>query len=527
MSYDVIVIGAGFAGLAAAHRARRAGLTVHGFEAGDDVGGTWYWNRYPGARCDVESVDYSYSFDEDLQQEWTWSERFAAQPEILAYLRHAARRFGLYDLFELATRVAALRYTGSAWDVTTADGRTERARFVILATGSLSIPNIPAIPGAGDFRGEVYRTAQWPAAPVAFAGKRVGIIGTGSSGIQTAPEVAREAAALTVFQRTANYSIPAVSAPLPAEEIAAVKAGYAARRARTRRGLYGSPAHDPHPVPAPQLTPAEATRVLQERWAYGGVYFARTFLDQMSDAATNRIAGEFVQGQIRRIVRDPAVAEDLVPADHPIGTKRICTDSGYFETFNRPNVRLVNLRRDPIERIEPGGVRTATGLHELDVLIWATGFDAFTGAAARMDIRGRDGVALSAIWSGGPLTYLGLLVPGLPNLVLLNGPGSTGPLANMVLCAEQQIDWVFDLLAAAGQRGAAAFDVAPGAAERWSEVVDEAARRTLFPKARSWYLGSNIEGKPERFMPYAGGLGAYVDLCAAEADAGYPGLTFG
>jgi cation diffusion facilitator CzcD-associated flavoprotein CzcO len=524
--YDVVVIGAGFAGMYAAYRAQQDGLTVHGFEAASDVGGTWYWNRYPGARCDVESVDYSFSFDDALQQEWTWSERFATQPEILSYLRHAAGRFGLYDLFSFDERVTSVRYGDGAWTVTTAGGRSVRGRFVVLATGSLSVPNRPAIPGADEFAGEVYFTAEWPHEPVSLDGKRVGVIGTGSSGIQTVPEVAKRAAALTVFQRTANYSIPAVSEPLPPEEFAEVKATYAERRVRTRRGLYGSPARDPHPRHPLEISPEERNRVLEQRWTYGGVFFARSFPDQMVDADTNRVASEFVHEKIRQIVRDPRTADDLIPDDHPIGSKRICTDSGYYAVFNQEHVRLVNLRRDPIERIEPAGIRTATGLTELDVLIYATGFDAFTGAVTGMDIRGVDGAALADTWADGPVTFLGLVVPGFPNLFVLNGPGSSGPLSNMVLCAEQQIDWVYRVVAATRERAAIAVDVAVDDAEKWTDLVDETAQATLFTQARSWYTGSNIEGKKERFMPYAGGMGAYVDHLGAEADAGFPTLVF-
>jgi cation diffusion facilitator CzcD-associated flavoprotein CzcO len=524
--YDVVVIGAGFAGMYAAYRAQQDGLSVHGFEAASDVGGTWYWNRYPGARCDVESVDYSFSFDDALQQEWTWSERFATQPEILSYLRHAAGRFGLYDLFSFDERVTAVRYADGAWTVTTAGGRSVRGRFVVLATGSLSVPNRPAIAGADEFAGEVYFTAEWPHEPVSLDGKRVGVIGTGSSGIQTVPEVAKRAAALTVFQRTANYSIPAVSEPLPPEEFAEVKATYAERRVRTRRGLYGSPARDPHPRHPLEISPEERNRVLEQRWTYGGVFFARSFPDQMVDADTNRVASEFVHEKIRQIVRDPRTADDLIPDDHPIGAKRICTDSGYYAVFNEEHVRLVNLRRDPIERIEPAGVRTATGLTEFDVLIYATGFDAFTGAVTGMDIRGVDGAALADTWADGPVTFLGLVVPGFPNLFVLNGPGSSGPLSNMVLCAEQQIDWVYRVVAATRERAAIAVDVAVDDAEKWTDLVDETAQATLFTQARSWYTGSNIEGKKERFMPYAGGMGAYVDHLGAEADAGFPTLVF-
>jgi cation diffusion facilitator CzcD-associated flavoprotein CzcO len=397
---------------------------------------------------------------------------------------------------------------------------------VVLATGSLSIPNKPNIPGADDFAGEVYLTAQWPDVPPSFEDKRVGVIGTGSSGIQVVPELAKRAATLTVFQRSANYSIPAVSEPLPHEHLAAVKADYEARGVRPRRGLYGDPARDPYPLHPLDVSEAERSRVLEDAWKVGGVFFARTFPDQMVDAETNRVASEFVRAKIREIVADPQTAADLTPEDHPIGSKRICTDSGYYAVFNQEHVRLVNLRRDPIERIEAGGLRTASGLHELDVLVYATGFDAFTGSLAQLGLRGRGGVSLDEVWSDGPVTYLGLTVPDFPNLVILNGPGSTGALANMVLGAEQQVDWVYDLIEETDRRGAEIFDVTAAAAEKWTDFVDETAHRTLFVNARSWYMGSNIEGKKQRFMPYAGGLGDYVDRCRAEADAGFPAFVF-
>jgi cation diffusion facilitator CzcD-associated flavoprotein CzcO len=526
--FDVVVVGAGVAGLYATYRAQRAGLRVRGFEAGTEVGGTWYWNRYPGARCDVESVDYSFSFDDELQQEWTWSERFATQPEILDYLRHAASRFDLDELYTFGERVdsVVLDEARGTWQVGTDAGTHVTARYVLLATGSLSVPHRPELPGADDFAGEVYLTAQWPDHVVSFEDKRVGVIGTGSSGIQIVPELARQARELTVFQRSANYSIPAVSGPLPPEELAAVKAGYADRRARTRRGLYGDPARDPYPHHPLEVSLDERTRVLEDAWKVGGVFFARTFPNQMVDLETNRVVSEFVRAKIRAMVSDPQTAEDLTPVDHPIGAKRICTDSGYFETFNLEHVRLVNLRRDPIDRIEPTGVRTASGLVEIDALVYATGFDAFTGSLTRLGVRGRRGLTFEHLWAEGPVTYLGLTVAGLPNLFLLNGPGSTGALANMMLGSEMQVDWIFDLIAETERRHAVWFDVVPAAAERWTDFVDETAQRTLFVHARSWYLGANIEGKKQRFMPYAGGLGDYVDRCRAEVDAGFPSFAF-
>lgn len=526
---DVVVVGAGFAGMYATYRARASNMSVHGFEAGSDVGGTWFWNRYPGARCDVESVDYSFSFDPDLQQEWTWGERFAAQPEILMYMQHAAERFDLYDSYSFQERVISAEYdeTDGVWRIGTDKASVVRARFLVLATGSLSVPNKPPFPGAEDFAGAEYLTSQWPDTPPDLTGKRVGLIGTGSSGIQATPELARHAAELTVFQRTANYSVPAASTPLPPEELASVKADYAERRVRTRRGLYGDPRRDVYPTSPLELSADEREQVLEDRWDAGGVFFARIFPNQMIDEAVNEVAADFVRRKIRQTVRDPRIAEDLVPTDHPIGAKRPCTDSGYYQTFNLPHVHLINLRRDPIERIEPNGIRTASGLHECDVIVYATGFDAFTGALSAMRIRGIGGRDLMSDWADGPITYLGMTSPGFPNMCLLNGPGSVGPLGNMVLGAEQQVDWIYDLIDEMGRRGAGTFDVSPAAAVEWTELVDETAAGTLFVKARSWYMGANIEGKKVRFMAYAGGLGAYMDRCHEETAAGFPAFEFG
>jgi cation diffusion facilitator CzcD-associated flavoprotein CzcO len=525
---DVVVIGAGFAGMYASYRARSAGLSVHGVEAGSEVGGTWYWNRYPGARCDVESVDYSFSFDEELEQEWTWSERFAAQPEILEYMRHVAKRFTLYDLFSFNQRVERAHYDDDSglWHVGTDTGSQLTARFIVVATGSLSVPNKPAFPHRDDFTGEQYLTSAWPESAPDFTGKRVGLIGTGSSGIQIAPELAEQAAELTVFQRSANYSVPAAGGPLTPEELSAVKTNYAARRARTRRGLYGDPRRDLHLTSPLELTRDEREQVLEDRWDVGGVFFARIFPDQMVDEAVNEVVSDFARRKIRSIVTDPQTADDLTPTDHPFGSKRPCTDSGYFATFNLPHVHLVNLRRDPIVRFESDGIRTAEGMHQLDAIVYATGFDAFTGSLSRIDFRGRCGRDLQTDWADGPVTYLGVSIPGFPNLFLLNGPGSVGPLANMVLGAEQQIDWLFTLIAEMSRQKSRVVDVSNASAMDWTDIVDRTAAGTLFTKARSWYMGANIEGKKVRFMAYAGGLGAYVDRLQEEREAGFPGFEF-
>ncbi|BBX61401.1 cyclohexanone monooxygenase [Mycobacterium saskatchewanense] len=522
---DVIVIGAGFAGLYAVHRAASAGLSVIGVEAAPDVGGTWYWNRYPGARCDVESVDYSYSFDEELQQTWTWTERFAAQAEILAYLRHVADRFDLRRHYRFGVDVVGAAFDRGRWRVRTGDGRTHAAQFLICATGCLSVVNRPAIGGADDFAGEVYFTAEWPREEPDLRGKRVGLIGTGSSGIQAVPIVAAQADALVVFQRSPNYSIPMPNRPWTPEEQREIQERYPERRRASAYATSGTP-HGTYHKKAVDTEPQERDDALWRRWREGGVLFAKTFPDQNSDLAANHIAREFAEERIREIVDDPAVAADLIPVDHPIGTKRICTDAGYYATFNRDNVRLVNLRREPIEAITADGVRTSAATYPCEVLIFATGFDALTGALTRIDPEGPGGARLRDIWADGPLTFLGLMVPGLPNMFTISGPGSPSVLANMVLHAEVQVDWVMELMLTARRRGVTEVEPRRDAAQAWTDHVAQAAERTLYLKAASsWYLGANIEGKKRTFMPYAGGFGTYRRHCDEVARQGYAGLV--
>jgi cation diffusion facilitator CzcD-associated flavoprotein CzcO len=522
---DVIVIGAGFAGLYAVHRAVSAGLSVTALEAAPDVGGTWYWNRYPGARCDVESVDYSYSFDEELQRSWTWSERFAAQPEILSYLRHVADRFDLRRHYRFGVDVVAAAFDRGRWRVRTATGETFAAQFLLCATGCLSALNRPDIPGVDDFAGEVYFTAAWPREDPDLRGKRVGLIGTGSSGIQVAPIIAAQAERLVVFQRSANYTIPMPNRPWSAAEQVQIQKEYAERRRASAYASAGTP-HGTYHKNAVDTDPQERLDALWKRWREGGVLFAKTFPDQSSDLAANDIAREFAEERIREIVTDPVVAADLTPDDHPIGAKRICTDAGYYATFNRGNVQLVNLRREAIEEITVDAVRTTETAYPCDVLVFATGFDAMTGALTRIDPTGPRGERLRDIWADGPVTFLGLLVPGLPNLFTISGPGAPSVLANMVLHAEVQVDWVMDLILSARQRGVDEVEPRRDAAVSWTEAVAAAAEKTLFPKAASsWYLGANIEGKKRVFMPYTGGFGTYRRHCDDVARDGYAGLV--
>lgn len=530
-SVDVVVVGAGVAGLYAMHRLRNQGLSVQGFEAGSGVGGTWYFNRYPGARCDVESVDYSYSFDDALQQEWDWSERYATQPEILRYLEHVADRFDLRGGFAFDTRVVSATFDEAAgtWLVTTDQGDAVTARFCVFATGALSTTNLPNIPGRDSFAGEILHTGSWPHEGFDFTGKRVGVIGTGSSGIQSIPLIAEQAAHLTVFQRTPNFSVPASNRPIDDATRREQKAGYAERRRKSFRSGGGSP-FVPNPKSALEVSEAEREAEFEQYWEMGGVLFGKTFADQMSSIEANNLARDFAERKIRAVIDDQAIADVLVPTDHPIGTKRIVTDSGYFQTYNRENVTLVNLRETPIEAIDETGIRTGSAEagsahHDLDVLVFATGFDAITGSLDRIDIRGRGGALLRDQWAGGPETYLGLGAAGFPNLFTVTGPGSPGVLANMVLASEHHVNWIGDAIAHLDANGLATIEAESDAAADWMARCGELAAKTLFPQANSWYMGANIEGKPRVFMLYAGGFGNYNQILGEVAEAGYKGFA--
>ncbi|NOP96969.1 NAD(P)/FAD-dependent oxidoreductase [Mycolicibacterium fortuitum] len=522
---DVVVVGAGFAGLYALHRFREQGLSVRVFEAADGVGGVWYWNRYPGARCDVESVDYSYSFDKDLEQEWNWTEKYATQPEILAYLNHVADRFDLRRDISFGTRVTDMVLDEKAlrWQVRTDRGDVVSARFCILAVGPLSNANIPAIEGLESFAGEVYHTAHWPHEGVDFTGKRVGVIGTGSSGIQAIPHIAREAEQLYVFQRTPNYSVPAGNIPLDEQTRAAQKAGYAERRRLSMLSGGGSP-HQPHPKSALEVSAEERQRTYERRWQLSGVLFSKAFPDQLVTIEANDTARLFWEQKVRAVIDDPAVADVLIPKDHPIGAKRICTDDNYFQTFNRDNVSLVNLRATPIERIDPSGVDTTDAYYDLDALVLATGFDAMTGSVQKLNVVGRGGRTLNEAWAEGPVTYLGLGVPGFPNVFNIAGPGAPSVLANMVLHSELHLNWVADAIAYLDAHGAPAIEAREDAAAEWVAECTRRAAETLMPQANSWYLGANIPGKPRVFMPFVGGFGVYGAIIADVAAAGYKGF---
>jgi cyclohexanone monooxygenase len=530
-AFDAIVVGAGFAGLYQLHSLRRAGFTARVLEAGDGIGGTWFWNRYPGARCDIESLDYSYSFSKELEQEWVWTERYAPQGEILAYIEHVADRFDLRRDIQLQTRVTAARFdeADDRWLITTEAGECFSARYCIMATGCLSIPQAPKFPGLERFEGSWHHSSDWPRQGVDFSGKRVGVIGTGSSGVQMIPVIAESAAQLTVFQRTANFSVPAQNEPLTPEVLAEVKQNYDARRARAREAVTGHYLIS-NDKSALEVDDAERREQFEWRWrgAGGGFRMLRAFNDLLVNKQSNELAAQYVRGKIRDIVRDPATAELLCPRDDlPFGTKRLCVDTNYYDTFNRPNVSLVDVRSDPIVEVTPAGLRTGTREFPLDVIVFATGFDAMTGALKSIDIVGRGGRSLRDKWADGPLTYLGLAVSGFPNLFVLAGPGSPSVLSNMVLSIELHVDWVTRCIDEMRSKGLTRVEAEQASEDQWVAHVNEVAARTLYPTANSWYMGANIPGKPRVFMPYVAGVPAYRKIVETVTAKGYEGFVFG
>ncbi len=522
MDYDVIVVGAGFGGMYMLHRLREQGFSVRVFEAGTGVGGTWYWNRYPGARCDVESLAYQYNFSADLRQEWQWTERYATQQEILRYANHVADRFDLSRHMQFETRILSARYAddSNGWVLETEHGDRFSARYVVTAVGCLSAARIPDFPGLEDYRGEWYHTGWWPHEEVDFRGKRVGIIGTGSSAIQSIPVIARQAETLTVFQRTPNFSVPAQNVPLSADQRAT---GSQHDQRPTHQIDFGEALLD-QLGSARAASPAEREQRYETYWQQGGPGFMIAFGDLLFDKAANDTAAEFVRRKIRQIVNDPAVAEMLCPTDHPIGTKRICVDTEYYATYNRDNVKLVDVRKAPIQEITPAGLRTAEAEYELDALVFATGFDAMTGPLLRMDIHGSNGRSLARKWADGPKSYLGLAMAGFPNLFTITGPGSPSVLSNMINSIEQHVDWIMACLTRMRERGCDRIEALQAAEDTWVAHVNEVAERTLFPQANSWYMGANIPGKPRVFMPYVGGIHTYQRRCDEVAARNYEGF---
>jgi cyclohexanone monooxygenase len=530
--FDVIVVGAGFAGMYALYRFREAGLSVRVIEAGDDVGGTWYWNRYPGARCDVPTVEYSYSFSKELEQEWEWPEVMSGQPEILAYANHVADRFQLRRDMQFNTRVttAVFDEAASLWRVGTDQGDALSASFCVMATGCLSMPFFPSIPGLESFAGPVHHTGLWPKEAVRFEGKRVGLIGTGSSGVQSIPVIAETAAHLTVFQRTAEYTLPANNRPLDSEALTHARRHYDEIRALQRESYAGISGFGMRAPSGKVWNIKEATQEQREKaLARFGLAAVSAWADVRTDLEANEIACELYRSKVFEIINDPVMAEKLCPRGYPIGCKRQVFDTNYYEAFNRDNVSLVDLRQEPLETVTATGIRTSAALHELDMVILATGFDAMTGAVNRVDIRGREGRQLKAKWADGPKAYLGLMSAGFPNLFMITGPGSPSVLSNMIVSIEQHVDWINDCLRHMRADGTATIEPVVEAEEQWVQHVNEVAVGSMFtaPTCNSWYLGANVPGKPRIFMPYVGGLGRYRRKCEEVAANGYAGFQLG
>jgi cyclohexanone monooxygenase len=525
-SLDMLIVGAGFAGLYMLFKARGVGLAVRVIETAPSVGGTWYFNRYPGARVDIQSMEYSFQFSESLQQEWHWTERYAGQPELLRYANHVADRFGLRNGIQLNTRVTGAEFDEKTqrWLICAESGETWSARFLVMASGPLSSPNTPAFKGLDTFSGPVYHTARWPYEPVDFTGKRLGIVGTGSSAVQSIPVIARQASELTVFQRTAAYAVPAHNGPIDPAFEARIKADYAGFRARNSRmhGGFGSELR-PNPVSALAVGPEEREAAFEERWRIGGFGFLGAFNDLMLDERSNALAAEFVRGKIRSIVRDPETARMLSPKQ-TIGCKRLCVDTGYYETYNRPNVKLIDVSEYPIDEITRTGLKTNGSEYAFDVLVLATGFDAMTGTLMRLDLRGRGGLGIQQKWRAGPLNYLGLTIAGFPNLFNIAGPGSTSAFTNVIVSIEHHVDWIADCVTYLKARGHSTIEATEQAESDWVAYVNTVAQRTVYLTCNSWYLGANIPGKPRMFMPLVG-FPPYADKCAEVARNGYDGFV--
>jgi cyclohexanone monooxygenase len=522
---DAVIVGAGFAGLYMLHRLRGLGFTARVYEAGGGVGGTWYWNRYPGARCDVESMQYSFSFSEELDQQWNWSEKYAPQPEILSYADHVADRFDLRRHIQFDTRVTSATFdeTAKCWHVETDRGDRVSAKFCIMAVGCLSAANHVPFRDREEFRGRIYHTGEWPHQGVDFTGLRVGVIGTGSSAIQSIPIIAQQASHLTVFQRTATYSVPAWNAKLTPEYRDAIKANYPALRAKSRARPTGF--YFPFNMqPALEATPEERERQFEEAWERGGLPFLGAYGDLLFEKAANDTIAEFARNKIRAIVKDPATAELLCPGN-VFGCKRLCVDTGYFETYNLPHVKLVDVSKTPIERFTADGIEVNGSEYKLDAIVCATGFAAMTGSFDKIRITGRNGQTLAEKWRAGPRAYLGVATVGFPNLFTITGPGSPSVLASMIQAIEQHVDWMADCIAHLRDIGAATIEPVQADEDEWVEHVNEVSKVSLRSTCSSWYVGANIPGRPRVFMPYIGGFPVYVQKCNEVMTNGFEGFV--
>jgi cyclohexanone monooxygenase len=525
---DVVIIGAGVGGVYAVYKLRQLGLNVRAFEKGSDVGGTWYWNRYPGCRCDVESLEYSFSFSPELDQEWKWPERYGNQGEILTYVQHVADRFDIRKDIQFDTVVTSAVFdeTANRWTVKAKTGEIISAPYVIMATGNLSTPRTPDIKGIDAFKGKIYHTGLWPHEGVDFTGLRVGIIGTGSSGVQSVPHIAKQARQLFVFQRTANFSLPAQNGPMDPENEAKHKAEYPQRRADAVNTPFAIAGYPPPTKSALEVSQEERNAIYAQKWQEGGsISFLYSYTDLLTNKAANDTAADFVRNKIRQTVKDPETAEALCPNDHPIGTKRLILDTNYYQTYNLPHVKLVNIRTNPIEEITEWGIKTSDGrAYEIDAIVFATGFDAMTGAMKEIDVKGKGGLSIMEKWKDGPQTYMGVMVAGFPNMFMITGPQSPGVKSQMIFSCQQHVDFIGDIIACARDRRMRRIEASRTAEMAWVQHNNEVANSTLYPLANSWYMGANIPGKPRVFMPYVGGVQNYVAKCNEVAAKGYDGF---
>lgn len=523
---DIVIIGAGFSGLYAIHRLGRDHDVIC-LEAGDGVGGTWYWNRYPGARVDIESVEYSYGFDEELQQEWTWPEFFSAQPDLERYANHVADRFDLRRRIRFSTTVTQMTFDASTnrWHVHTACGDHIVCRYVVAATGALSAPNTPPWPDRDKFRGEIYHTTEWPREGIDFTGKRVGQIGTGSTGIQAAPIIAAQAGHLTIFQRTPAFSMPSGNRPMEQDHERDWKANYADRR-KQMLTMYGASLMTQPERSIHDCTPEERRETLEKAWNSKSAFkLMLAFNDIMIDRAANDLVAEFAREKIRSIVKDPQVAETLCPKTYPIGGKRLCIDNGYYDMYNRDNVTLVDVAAAPIVAFTENGLRTTDANYPLDIIITATGFDAVTGALARIRIEGVDGIVMADKWANGPTTYLGVMTAGFPNLFMVHGPQTPAAQAQMITTGEWQVNYIAGILEGLERDGLNRIDTTPSAEQSWAAEVDAVSQYTVHRFADSWYNAKNIEGKKGGFMIYVGGFPRFAELCEAAVEQNYAGFV--
>ena len=524
--HEVLVVGAGFAGLYMLHKLRELGFDAHAVEAGSGVGGTWYWNRYPGARCDVPSIEYSYSFSSDLEAEWRWSERYAAQPEILEYLEHVADRFDLTRDISFETKVASANWGEDTkrWSIETDTGDTFDVRYLVLATGALSEPKTPDLPGLESFTGDVLHTAKWDQA-VDIEGKNVALFGTGSSGIQVMPQLASAAKQVTVFQRTPNFAVPASNRPLSDEEWQQSRIDIAEQREAARNGFLGF-FDNPHPGAAKEADPEEREQRFDKQWNYGTSGLLLSYEDLVIDEESNAHAADFARRKIAELVEDPEKVRKMTPRDYPLGSRRVCSEIGFYSSMNRDNVALVDVREEPVENVGADSIETSQSTYPADVIVFATGFDACVGAIKAIDLKGRNGASIREEWIDGPHTYLGLAVPEFPNMFTVTGPGSPSVLSNVVVSIEQHVEWIGDCLAYMRKNGKDTIEATPEAEQEWMEHVHEVAHQTLFPRANSWYQGRTRDGK-QVFMPYVGGCGPYREKCDEVAADDYQGFVLG